>query len=483
MTNESKKSWLRPQFTLGALLLLITVCAPFLAYLSEVRKWNDRRNAAISAAPAKRIMLQPEFTFPGQVAVNPPKPSKEESAARKLWSTIVGKTDDSQFARIHIHDFYGKNRPHPPVTNEDLKSLEYLPEAEEFYFFGSDVITDEGFAVLGKLPKLKRIQLQKLSQVTGEFLDHLPAESPLETIRFIDIKGLDGTKLKSLGRLKNLKSIMFHDCPKLSDETLQNVDLPGRLTELRIDRTRIEDATLARWLEQVSLEELWLQTRVSRAILPGLAKQTNLQQLCMGNAPLVDEDFVFLKNCASLRQLQLNGMPLRGEMLDYVPIPDKVRILELNSTLIDDEKLPKLARFSGLSMLGLGYTPLTGEGFVDEVRFHVNTELFLCGAQFSEAGKVAFAKWNRLKSVSLPSNWTPADNKRFQSPNAPLRPSLNRIYLNAPNPSFPFDTYNPLRMSERIDNCPAELMKPVADLIALGIAEQEELRRQYEATQ
>lgn len=485
MADAKQRSRLRPRFTLGALLLLITFCAPFLAYLSEVRKWNDRRKATISAAPSKRIMLEPHGHYSNHAPLNPAPTtqSKEQSTARKLWSKMMGVSDHPNITRIHIHDFYGKNRPHPPVTNEELKSLEYLPEVEEFYFFGSDVITDEGFAVLGKLPKLKHIQLQKLSQVSGEFLDSLPEDSTLETIWFTDIKALDGRKLKSLGRLKHLKTIWLSQCPALDDESLRDVNLPGSLKEFHVSRSGIGDGALSRWLAQVNLENLWIHVPVSRAVAPGLARQTNLQDLRMENAPLLDEDFAFLKNCVSLRYLELQGMPLRGHLLDHIPNADKVMHVGLNGTLFNDKQLPKLSRYSGLWGLSLGYTPLTGEGFVDDCRLPVNTELFLCGTRFSEAGKIAFANWNELKSVSLPSNWTPQDNKRFQTPNVPVRPSLNAIFANDPNPAFPFETYGPLRCSVKIDVCPPELMKPVADLLELGKAEEAEARRRHEAKQ
>ena len=470
---------------MAALLLLITFCAPFLAYLSEVRKWNDRRKATISAAPSKRIMLEPHGHYSNHAPLNPAPPtqSKEESTARKLWSRMMGVSDHPKITRIHIHDFYGKNRPHPPVTNEELKSLEYLPEVEEFYFFGSDVVTDEGFAVLGKLPKLKHIQLQKLSQVSGEFLDSLPEDSPLETIWFTDIKALDGYKLKSLGRLKNLKTIWLSQCPALTDESLRDVNLPSSLKEMHISRSGIGDGALSRWLAQVNLENLWIHVPVSRAIAPGLARQTNLQDLRMENAPLLDEDFAFLKHCASLRYLELLGMPLQGDLLDYIPNADKVMHVGLSCTLFEDRQLPKLSRYRNLWGLSLGYTPLTGEGFVESFRLPLNTELSLCGTRFSEAGKKAFAQWNQLKTVNLPSNWTPEDNERFQTPNLPARPSLNAIFATEPNHTFPFEIYSPLKCSAKIDNCPPELIKPVADLLELGKAEEAEARRRYEAKQ
>ena len=109
--------------------------------------------------------------------------------------------------------------------------------------------------------------------------------------------------------------------------------------------------------------------------------------------------------------------------------------------------------------------------------------LTLYGSRTSRSGSVvrAFAKWNRQQSVSLPSNWTPADNKRFAAANRPLRPTLYYRFENAVGSPFPFDVYHPLRSAERIDNCPADLMNPVADLLAPGFADKEERRLQYEA--
>ncbi len=467
MTTRHSKSWFRPRFTIGALLLLMAVCAPFLAYLSVIRRWNDQRQAAHQEVIAKGIHLGGDNQSPPATS-----PKDKSSSARKFWAAIVGNPELPNFTRVQIHDFFGKNRPRPPITDRDLQQLEYLPEIEEITFYYSRDITDEGLAVLGKLPKLRRIQLQDMALIRGDFLDHLPDNCPLESLWFDDLKGLEGEKLKSLKRFKNLQKISIGICPLLSDATLADVDLPPSLRELTLFRTAIGDQTLSRWLSQIQFERLSINAAITRGIVPVLSKQTKLDQLEITNAPLLDEDLAFLKNCPRLGGLKLNAMPIRGDVLDHIATPQKLGSLELNNTLINDQNLSKMAQFPKLKHLGLAWTPLTGEGFAAEVNWPMPWSIALSGTHFSDAGKKAFAKMKGLKSVMLPGNWSPEDNRRFPAETTPSNATLNGIFSkNRGAGVIDFRCHLPAIKLEKIDNCPADLMKPVADLQAIGLAE------------
>lgn len=477
-TNSTRR-WPRPRFTIAALLVLITLCAPFLAYLSFIRRGNEQRKAAFDGAIAKGMRLEPSHRAPAANAT----PNTEEAGARKLWSTLLGDPKLPDFARVQIHDFFGKNRPRPPITNKDLKSLEHLPEIEDFYFFYSKDVTDEGLSVLGKLPKLKRITLNELTVVTGEFLDHFADDCQLESLTFSSLKGLDGRKLKSLGRFKNLRYVSIHAGEQFNDETLRGVDLSPSIKDLQITGGEVGDETVLRWLSQVDLERLTLSVRVSRTVVPALAKQTQLTNLALSNMPLLDEDFIFLRNCPNLAALQISGMPLRGEILDHIASPEKVTLLELENTLIADDQLVKLSKFKSLQILSLAWTPITGEGFQSESTLPSPWNFDLYGVRLSEAGKAAFAKWKGLKMVGMPSNWTLEDDRRFDEGNAPQTPSYNAFLVKPSKPGEgpPRQIHIPTMKVGKIDYCPADLIKPVADLQAQGLAEYEEWNRNDEA--
>jgi hypothetical protein len=477
MTEQKKRRFVRPQFTLGTLLILITVCALFLAYVAPIRWANLQRKQAYDVAIAKGI----KFQWPAQPASSL-KP--DLTTLQKFWGSITADPHLPSFSQVQIHDSNGL------ITNEDLKQLELLPEIESLEFILSGNVTDEGLRVLSKLPKLKQIELVNLSRVTGDFLSNFYEDSALEKIGLVYLESLDARNLKSLKKFKNLKSLEFQFLPLLTDESLRDVELPSSVTNLQVNHVKLGDETLARWLTQVKLQRLVIHVPITRAFAPALAQQTNLETLSINNTPLIDEDFVFLKECPQLKLLMLNSMPIRGEVLDYVAKPDQVSVLEFSNSLFSDEHLTKLSRFPKLANLNLAWTPLTGEGFKAESTWPKFDYLQLAGTRFSPQGKEAFSKVRGMHNVTLPSNWSPSDHVRFADSDKPAIPMFNMyfmglsgFFLNPAGGGNPGGGYSPIMQLEKIDNCPADVMKPVADLHALGIAEDRELGRRERAGQ
>lgn len=471
--NNWRGRVLRPRFTLGALLLLVTLCAPGLAYLSYLRRQNDLRKDAYQKAIDKGMLLRPAN---GSAAPAPPT-AEREAHARKVWAALLGDSKLPNFGRVQIHDFFGKNRPRPPITDKDLEGLQYLPEIERFDFYYSKDVTDKGLAELGKLPKLKWLTLNDLSQITGEFLDHFPDDCLLENITFSSLEGLDGRKLRSLSRLRNLKYLSIHGGPKLTDESLREVNLSPSITDLTLRCPSVGDETISRWLSLLKLERLALHCHVSRAVAPALAQQTEIHVLEISNAPLLDEDFAFLKNCTQLKSLQLSGLPLHGKLLDFLACPERVDLLELDSMPLTDDVLPRLAKLKSLKILSLCWTPLSGMG-MDNPTMPTPWSLSLSGVRMSDIGKDAFAKWMELKSVHLPSNWSPEDDRRFAPGKAPSSLCRNGYFaLKNSGEGLASQTYMPALRLSKIDNCPVEMMKAVAELQALGLTENKAWRQ------
>lgn len=477
--GASKSTWLRPRFTIAALLVLITLCAPFLAYLSFLRRQNDLRQAAFEDVIAKGMRLEPAHDAPTTNSAQ----GADEAGARKFWTSVVGESNLPSFMRVQIHDFFGKNRPRPPLTNDDLQSLEHLPEIEEFTFYYSKDVTDEGLFVLGKLPKLRRIMLNDLSLLTGEFLDRFPEDNVVESLWLIDLKAMDGSKLQGLRRFKKLRELRFTNIPLLENKALHAVELAESIKDLYLNGVKLSDETLAKWLSQVHLDRLELCAPISPAAKETLATQTALRELVISNAAFVDEDFSFLQNFDQLTSLHLNGMPIRGEVLDYVAKPEQVTSIGFSSTLLADDNLPKLARFSDLRHVDLAYTPLSGEGFGADVAWPEFKQVWLSGARFSEAGKESFAKLKGLRDVNLPGNWTVDDLTQFPMQSAKCACRINAYHL-LRQPSKNGEqifSYIPTINPRKFDHAPADLMQPVAELYAKALEEDKEVRKSWES--
>jgi hypothetical protein len=459
--NLRKKSWLRPQFTLAALLLFFTISAPFLAYLAEVRKWNDRRRSAYRATVSKGMTLQP--------AIGPPPVAAEETAARKLWTKLSGDPKLPQFGRLHIHDYFGKDRPRPPVSDEDLAQLKYLTEISQFDFYHSRTVTDQGLAVVCELPHLTALSLSDLHGVTGEFLEHLPEDSPLESITLSQMEHLDGKNLAPLARLKHLRSLRIENCPSIRADAIREMNLPPSLKDLALAGMEMPEETLGRWMDQVRLERLYLSVPVTEGFAPALAKQTELVRIEIYGARLRDEHFAFLDRCAALQSIKLGGMPLRGRFLKGLHRKQLLTDVHLSNTIVDDEAIAELSTFPSLHILNLAWTPITGEGFAVKEGWPVLSTLYLPGVQLSEAGKDALTTIPRLNSIQLPGNWAPEDLSRFPG-GSKIRSVGSAAYSWPPG----METYAPTLSMMPIDANAPEEMAPVRRLQEIGWAAQKE---------
>jgi hypothetical protein len=462
MPDDGKRSWVRPRFTLGALLLVITFCGIFFAYIASVRRWNEHRKKAFEALLSQDVdFLDRGFRTP----IRRP----ERTALERLWASTTGDPSLPKFATVILRE-----APTGAINDDDLKSLEYFPEIEEVHCIGSAAVTEEGLRVFSKLPKLKMIAVQNIPHATGEFLNGV-RDSSLEGIRISQPSSAFVTgNLKALIRFKNLRSLAINDALLWTDDSLRDVDLPPSVTDLELTRVGLGDETLTRWLSQRYLRILSVQAPITRAIAPALIKQKNLEILIIKNATLIDEDFAFLKGCPKLQRLILTAMPVRGELLAFLPHPEKFHHLNFSNTLFSDEQLSQLSKFPNLSALDLAWTPLTGESFKADMGLPRPGMFFLTGTRFSDQGKEAFSKFKGLRTVQLPSKWSPADYERFTDSDKPVNPQFNSYFFGAPGGQ----TYGPPTLrQEPMDNCPSDLMKPVADLHALGRAEEQEIQR------
>lgn len=458
----AKRRFLRPQFTLATLLILITVSSPFFAYVASVRRWNHHRKLAYSNLLAKGADFRPRGR-------SNPKAKSKDNFLHKSWKTITADPNVPGFGIITLAESVRGG-----ITDKDLRSLEYFPEIEEFHCHGSAAVTDDGLAVLSELPNLKMVVGYYLPNVTGDFLAEFPKDCKLDCLGFHNCNGLEGKHLAPLSRLQNLTQLSISDVPLVNDESLRDVELPASLTNLHVNRVKIGDATFARWFTQAQLKTLHIHAPITRAIAPAFSKLTAIEELSIQDAPLIDEDFAFLTECHQLGRLSLLSMPVRGELLAFIPHPKKLHGLNLSNTLFSDEHLSKLSKFPNLSGLDLAWTPLTGEGFNADTGLPRPGMFFLTGTRFSDQGKEAFSKFKGLNTVQLPSNWSPVDHQRFADSDKPANPQFNSYFRAPPGGQ----TWGPPTLrQEPMDNCPSDLMKPIANLHALGLAEEQEIKR------
>jgi hypothetical protein len=299
----------------------------------------------------------------------------------------------------------------------------------------------------------------------------------IEVVTLINMTALEGQHLSAFKRMPRLKSLVLNSCIRLTDESLQKVDLPASVTELRVVHSPVGDESLIRWLGQTRLQTLMLNAPITRKIAPALAEQTDLVVLSITNAPLVDADLRFLGKCP-LFNLSLTAMPVDGSFLRGFRDRSKVDFVTLGGTLLTDENAVQLRRLSKLGFVDLSWNPIKGE-FLSDEKWPMVGRLDFQGTRFSETGKALLAKMTTPAHITYPSNWSALDLKRHGAVGPPAYFALNYLYLeeakaNAINvPVY----YPPDFQLPKIDRCPAELMGPLMELLEMAKLEAAECER------
>lgn len=482
----SFKLRVRPRFTLAAMLVLITVIAIPLGYVAYRRAHHARTWAEFESLNSKGVMFYEEN--------NSSDPMLSKAAfARNWWQTLIDEAP--VFDQVVIMPLPKLGRPVCEVDDQDLQRLLYFTEIEGITIQEAPHVTDQGLRKLASMPNLRWFSASKMPQLDGCFLQGWEKAGELESLDLANLNSLQGEHLKALGKMSELVRFTIHSCPKITHESLEQVNMPPGLTYLGLgehlwgtvvtSQTNFGDEAVARWLHQTHLKYLGLDTNITRAIASALARQTSLEAVRIANAPLVDEDLRFLGKCEKLRDIRLIGVPANGSFLTAFSNHASLYSLSLQSMPIVEDHLQHLHNFPKLGVLRLHYIPIEGE-FLAFPGIPKPYTFDFWGTRFSEPGKRNLAKFSAVKRVTFPINWSALDMRRYPSSTAPTNITLCSLFSDeARSNSITIPTFyspwieldHPAIRCDQIDRCPEELMAPVIRLHALAKAEGEVLNQ------
>jgi hypothetical protein len=450
MTAIPKPCRSRLQFSLARFLLFVLVISTILAYIAHRRTWNAQRLAARAA------LVEQGFQFESKSG----SPRFRHVRSFLQWALL-----EDEYAAPEIGLYTRSPNSTRPKAPRELGLLRYFPEVETIFLRGANDITDESLSFVAAMPNLKSLNLIELPFVTGDFLERLQNPSAMESLRFDHIDDLSSPKLAVIGRMSNLRRLEIVGAPRLTDDLLRGVDLKPNFQELVLYNCPLEDETITRWLSQCKLKVLTLRIRISPSLAGALAKQTDLEELHINNAPLLDAHFAFLKECKYLKRLNLSSLPIQGEFLKILPRPERLEWLELYSTPLPDSRLADLNRFKNLIYLDLSYCPVTGEGFEGTSPWASLDFFRLYGCHFSDEGKKRLQLFNanvRCEFVP-PRNWSPADEQAYtRAANSPARYEL--VSVSGIRGTFSYIIRSLSELQEPIDNAPRNQMAAVLAL-------------------
>lgn len=212
VTAKPKRRWY--QFSLRAMLVVLTfLCFP-LGWLAYERNVVRRRDAAVAASK----------TLGGRLEFDPSEHSRPAWLRPLLGDDAAGEAVSASFTGTK-------------VTDEDLAYVARLKRLKVLYLCDTQV-TDAGLAHLSGLTKLEELVLRQ-TQVTDAGLVHLAGLPKLERL-YLNRTNVRDAGLKHLSKLTELRTLDLADT-QVTDAGLAH--LTG-LTELRfvwLDRTGVTD--------------------------------------------------------------------------------------------------------------------------------------------------------------------------------------------------------------------------------------------------
>uniref|UniRef100_A0A4W4GXM4 Uncharacterized protein n=1 Tax=Electrophorus electricus TaxID=8005 RepID=A0A4W4GXM4_ELEEL len=254
---------------------------------------------------------------------------------------------------------------YPYTTNELLRQLRAFTALKHLSLVNSPLITDAALSVLSNLLKLQHLNLSSCSKLTDCCLQHI---TNLKCLSFL---ALDKTKVSDAGLLKFLQSspsVLSHlslNETAITDTTVSV--LPACVPQLRIlsiARTTVSDVSALvelRYLQTLHLDG----TRVREDSLQAIATHTSLLALSLASIPVADGNHTLeLISGLRLTQLTLPGrLSVTDAGLPYLSKQTLLSELDLTDyTQLTDQGISQLASMTRLKKLSLSNTQVSDVG-------------------------------------------------------------------------------------------------------------------------
>lgn len=236
-----------------------------------------------------------------------------------------------------------------PITHVGFEALGNLKSLEFLHLQGFEAVAAAGWAVLQRLPRLKRLKL--MSRPTFDLLD-------------------------AIGPLPGLTQLSLSMCNSVGSVGLQQLKAMPRLRTLNINLNHyspyyvpVDEVSELRQLTTLSLASVH---KMNDDQLGQLADLKNLQELYLHEAVKISDQGI--ANLASLRNIRLLSLTMMPKLTDRTIITlaafPRLETLFLRCTgKITDKGLADLAAARSLTTLHLDFARnLTGECLLDLVR-------------------------------------------------------------------------------------------------------------------
>lgn len=300
-----KFGWMKPRFSLWAMLVLVTVVAIPLSYVAQRRSFNLRRKAAWE------VLRESGFQFEQPIVLSAKKGSAPTSWDRWLRSLCL---EDAVLpvSSVSISDARRRNGK---VTDDDLLQLALFPEIRNLRIEAAEGITDRAMSVVANFPQLEGLGVEQSPKITSRLLEAVPRLKSLS----LDVQ-FDAAHIPALQKQTELAMLGIRNAP-LTDEDLSFLGDCDQLDTLVLEGVPIRGAILAK-----------------------LNRNAPMHFLTIRGAPISDASATELRRLPRLVHLDLAWTTLEGDFLPETGAWPMLQFVDFQGVRFSDAGKRKLVQ-------------------------------------------------------------------------------------------------------------------------------------------
>ena len=259
------------------------------------------------------------------------------------------------------------------VTAESLMELVKQRDLEELYLQDIPIRDTDWKPLLDGHPKLARLTLRRLPNLTSNALSALPQRIPvLRNLSLIEME-LTGESLAEIAKSETLAALDVRHCGRLIAKDYRCLTSMSKLIDLKIGGFGITDDVLAviaslRSLQGLTIDDAQITPKGFEQFAVNFASADKLETLVFSrNSALFDDSLVPIKKFPNLKRLTVNGMMITGDFLGRLAEAEvtrpRLQRISLRKAFLSEEGCAALKKYPELRILDLSGIAITPELF------------------------------------------------------------------------------------------------------------------------
>ncbi|MGL4941845.1 MAG: hypothetical protein ACRC46_01480 [Thermoguttaceae bacterium] len=305
------------------------------------------------------------------------------------------------------------------LSREVLANIASQNSLEELLLTATPTTDSDVAELLARLPRLQRITLRRLTQVTDASAVAIANHGSLRNVALLELP-ITRASLETLAKSESITALDLRGCPQLTSDDYTAVGAMTRLTQLKIGSPLVDDTVLERLSSLPHLTGLAIEDASITA--DGLARLLNdesfasrLTSLGLARMWAIDDaTLTNLRSAKNLRTLNLRDIAVTGAFLESLS-HEKLETLFLDKAFLRREVFTTLAKFSSLKRLSLMRAHVTRDDVALLATLPQLESLALAECQLTDDTLVPLVDFPKLTTIDVSANpsLTPAAVKAF----------------------------------------------------------------------